>query len=243
MASALMRPNVEERRRERGRRSSPWRAAVVALLAVTVLGGLLLWGVSDLGRWLIVADTLERASAAVVMSGGVPFRAIEAAAIYRNGWVREVWITRTLNPAVEAVLNRLRLDLDFRDEWSNRLILERLGVSPGDIRVLAPGARNTAEELKVVARELARTEGDRVILVTSKAHSRRVRATWNTVVGKSPRAVVRYAESDPFEGTRWWERTSDALAVSREVFGLMNVWAGFPIRPDRTLVPTHGRSS
>jgi uncharacterized SAM-binding protein YcdF (DUF218 family) len=228
-----MRPNVEERRRERGRRSSPWRAAVVALLAVTVLGGLLLWGVSDLGRWLIVADTLERASAAVVMSGGVPFRAIEAAAIYRNGWVREVWITRTLNPAVEAVLNRLRLDLDFRDEWSNRLILERLGVSPGDIRVLAPGARNTAEELKVVARELARTEGDRVILVTSKSHSRRVRATWRAVVGKSPGAVVRYAESDPFDGTRWWERTSDALAVSREVFGLMNVWAGFPVRPDR----------
>jgi uncharacterized SAM-binding protein YcdF (DUF218 family) len=217
------------------RRSRAWLVAVVLVVAAT---GPLVWAVSGLGGWLVVADPLERASAAVVLSGGVPFRAIEAAAIYRGGWVREVWTTRSSNPAEEAVLARLKLDLDFRDESSNRLILERLGVSPGDIRVLAPGGRNTAEELKIVARELLRTGGDRVILVTSKSHSRRVRATWRAVVGTIPRGAVRHAESDPFDGTRWWERTSDALAVSREVFGLMNVWAGFPIHPDQTKVAT-----
>jgi len=72
-----------------------------------------------------------------------------------------------------------------------------------------------------------------VIIVTSKAHSRRVRATWSAVVGNSPRAIIRYAEEEPYQAGRWWRNTRDALDVSREVFGLMNVWAGFPVQPDR----------
>ena len=121
----------------------------------------------------------------------------------------------------------------------NRAVLERLGVPSGAIRMLSPGVQNTVDELRLVAREMARGGADRVILVTSKPHSRRVRATWRAVVGKSPHAVVRYAESDAFDGQRWWERTADALAVSREVFGLMNVWAGFPVRPDQRAVADH----
>ena len=236
----VTRATPNERRHNQARRPRPGRVAIAAILVFGALVGLLLWGVSGLGRWLVVADPLERANAAVVLNGGLPFRAIEAAAIYRSGWVREVWVTRASNPAEEAVLARLRLDVDFRDEGSSRLILERLGVLPGDIRTLAPGARNTAEEVQIVARELTRAGGDRIILVTSKPHSRRVRATWRAVVGSISRAVVRYAESDPFDGNRWWEQTSDALAVSREVFGLMNVWAGFPIRPDQKNVATRG---
>ena len=158
------------------------RVVITAAVIIGVLGGLFVWSVSGLGRWLVVADPLERTKAAVVLSGGVPFRAIEAAAIYRAGWVREVWITRSSNPAEEAVLARLRLDLDSRDESSNRLVLERLGVLPSDIRMLRPGARNTAEEMKIVAQELIRIGGDGVILVTSKPHTRRVRATWHAVV-------------------------------------------------------------
>ena len=128
---------------------------------------------------------------------------------------------------------RVGLKIDFGDEGSNRLILERLGVSPSAIRTLAPGVRNTAEEVTGIAAELARRRGDRVIIVTSKSHTRRVRATWRAIVG-SPDVVVRYAVLDRFDGARWWERTDDALAVSREVFGLLNVWAGFPLRPRET---------
>jgi hypothetical protein len=44
---------------------------------------------------------------------------------------------------------------------------------------------------------------------------------------------VRYASADPYDAQRWWRHTRDALAVSREVFGLLNVWAGFPVQPAR----------
>jgi hypothetical protein len=43
------------------------------------------------------------------------------------------------------------------------------------------------------------------------------------VVGSSPRAIIRYAEEEPYHSGSWWRNTRDALDVSREVFGLMNV--------------------
>jgi hypothetical protein len=70
-----------------------------------------------------------------------------------------------------------------------------------------------------------------VILVTSKAHSRRLKATWRALVGDSPLAIVRYAREDPFDPGSWWRYTDDALSVIREVFGILNVWAGFPMKP------------
>jgi hypothetical protein len=29
----------------------------------------------------------------------------------------------------------------------------------------------------------------------------------------------------------WWRNTRDALAVVREILGLINLWAGLPVRP------------
>jgi hypothetical protein len=71
-----------------------------------------------------------------------------------------------------------------------------------------------------------------VIIVTSKAHTRRVRAMRHAVIGERPAAIVRYASDDPFHADRWWRYTRDALDVTREVFGLLTVWAGFPVQPN-----------
>lgn len=187
---------------------------------------------SGLAHWLVVSDPLERAQAIVVLGGHVPFRAMEAASLYRQGWAREVWVTRATSVAEEEALARLGVQVVWPDAHE-RDVLQRLGVPPGAIRLLGEGVENTAQEVRVIARELERIGGDRVILVTSKPHSRRVRATWQAIVGDSPHAIVRHATEDPYDPSRWWRNTRDALAVSREIFGLMNVWAGFPVQPDR----------
>jgi uncharacterized SAM-binding protein YcdF (DUF218 family) len=190
------------------------------------------WTAGEIGQWLMVADPLEPAAAVAVLSGRVPFRAMEAAAIYREGLAPEVWLTREVVRAEEQALGRLGVVM-VREEVYNRESLVRLGVNPEAIRVLGEGIRNTVDEMRLIAAELAHNGGDRVIIVTSKAHSRRVRATWAAIVGDSPRAIVRYAREEPYGAGTWWRNTRDALDVSREVFGLMNVWAGFPVQPDR----------
>ena len=197
-----------------------------------IVAVLLLWGASGVGQWLMVADPLEPAKAIVVLSGRVPFRAMEAASIYREGLAPGVWLTKEVVRAEEHALGRLGVAV-VREEVYNREVLERLGVKPEAIRLLGDRIRNTVDEVRLVASELGRNGGDRVIIVTSKAHSRRVRATWVAIVGASPKAIVRYAREEPYGAAGWWRNTRDALDVSREVFGLMNVWAGFPVQPDR----------
>ena len=208
------------------------RRALVLAALLGVVAVLLPWGASGIGQWLMVADPLEPAKAIVVLSGRVPFRAMEAASIYREGLAPEVWLTKEVRTAEELALDRLGVPV-VRGDAYNREVLERLGVKPGAIRLLGAGVWNTVDEMRLIAGELSRDGGDRVIIVTSKTHSRRVRATWAAIVGDSPRAIIRYAREEPYEAGRWWRNTRDALDVSREVFGLMNVWAGFPVQPDR----------
>ena len=193
---------------------------------------LLPWGAGGIGQWLMVADPLEPAKAIVVLSGRVPFRAMEAAAIYGDGLAPEVWLTNEAISPEEQALGRMGVAV-VRGEAYNREVLERLGVKPEAIRLLGDSVWNTADEVRLIAAELRRVGGDRVIIVTSKVHSRRVRATWAAIVGASPKAIIRYAREEPYGRRNWWRNTRDALDVSREVFGLMNVWAGLPVQPDR----------
>jgi uncharacterized SAM-binding protein YcdF (DUF218 family) len=223
-------------RAREGRRSDrvlTWpRTALVAAVLIAVVAASLVWGVRGLGAWLVVEDPLSSARAVVALGGEVPFRAMEAAAIYRQGWTSEVWLTRSPQDAGEAALRQLGIQVPSEDVY-NRAVLERLGVPGTAIRVLSQRAQNTVQEVQVIAQELQRTGGGQVILVTSKPHSRRVRATWRALIGETPQVIVRYATSDAYDADRWWRHTGDALAVSREIFGLLNVWAGFPVRPAR----------
>jgi uncharacterized SAM-binding protein YcdF (DUF218 family) len=157
---------------------------------------------------------------------------MEAATIYRQGWAPEVWITRGVQEAEQAALRELQIEVPQEEVYS-RAVVERLGVPPAAIRVLSQPTENTAQEVQVIAQELQRVGGVAVILVTSRPHSRRVRATWRALIGESPRGIVRYATAAPYDANRWWRHTSEALAVSREVFGIVNVWAGFPVQPGR----------
>lgn len=61
-----------------------------------------------------------------------------------------------------------------------------------------------------------------------------MRATWRTLFSRIGAITVRSTTEDPYAPARWWRQTEDALDVSREVLGLLNVWAGFPVKVDRT---------
>jgi uncharacterized SAM-binding protein YcdF (DUF218 family) len=209
------------------------RQALLLLVLLGFVAAMALLGVSRLGYWLVVADPLEPARAIVVLGGRLPFRAIEAASIYRQGWAPEVWLTKVASTAEDLALSRLGVTVVGAETY-NRQILEGLGVPAQAIRVLNDRVWNTVDEARLVAHELRVSGADRVILVTSKTHSRRLRATWSAIVGASPKAIVRYATGEPYHSDTWWRNTRDALDVSREVLGLMNVWAGFPVQPDRS---------
>jgi hypothetical protein len=110
-------------------------------------------------------------------------------------------------------------------------VLEHEGVPADAIRVLDPPIINTADEIEAISAALKEEKGKNVIIVTTKVHTRRVRILWNRIAAGRGRALVRAASEDPFEPWRWWRTTGDALDVVRESLGILNAWAGLPLRP------------
>jgi uncharacterized SAM-binding protein YcdF (DUF218 family) len=119
------------------------------------------------------------------------------------------------------------------EDFFNARILMHEGVPSNAILMLEPAIDNTADEMRIIAAELERWKAETVIIVTTKAHTRRVRRLWKELSGGRGHAIVRAASTDPFAPGHWWRSTGDALDVVREVLGLLNAWAGLPLHPSR----------
>jgi uncharacterized SAM-binding protein YcdF (DUF218 family) len=204
--------------------------AIVALLAIFLASAPYL--LSATGRWLMVADPLQHSRAVVVLGGQLPFRAMEAGEIYKAGWAPEVWLTQGGITEEAIALSKLGIAPTPEHQYS-AMVLEKVGVPASAIRVLDGNNTATVDEMRTIGAYLRSVGGGRVILVTSKFHTRRVRAAWRRVVGTSPEAVVRFTSQDPFDAEHWWQNTADGMAVVRELGGLVNVWAGFPLNSSR----------
>jgi len=188
------------------------------------------WAIRGVGQWLVVQDALEPAQAIVVLSGRMPVRAREAAEIYQQGFAAQVWITRPVSP--EEELRQMGIGY-AGEEFYNQKVLIQLGVPADAIRVLDRPVVNTEQEVLEISDVLRQAGGSKVIVVTTKPHTRRVKAIWKRLVGNSQRLMVRYASQDGYDGAHWWRHTSDALDVVRELLGLANAWAGFPVQPEK----------
>jgi uncharacterized SAM-binding protein YcdF (DUF218 family) len=182
----------------------------------------------NVGRWLVVEDPLQKASAIAVLSGRMPGRALEAARIYRAGFAPEVWLTHSTEPG--ATLAKLSIPYSGEDLY-DRLILIQQGVPENAVRILDPPIVNTEDEVLTVGQALQQQNERKVIIVTSKVHTRRAKALWNRLSAKQGNAIIRGVSDDGFNAAHWWRNTSDVLDVVREILGLLDVWAGLPLRP------------
>ena len=198
----------------------------LAILALLVVIGVVAF--RNAGHWLVREDPLGKSDVIVVLSGGLPFRGESAASIYKSGYAPAVWVSKPGGPQEE--LAALGIHFVGEEEY-NREILVQEGVPDSAIEIFPDAIANTQDEVEEIAREMRRNGKHTVIIVTSPQHTRRVKALWRKLVGDDPRLIVRAAPGDPFDADRWWRNTQDVLAVVRESLGLLNVWAGLPVRP------------
>jgi len=211
-------------------RAHRYRPVLLAMvLGIVALSTLCAVAFRQAGTWLIVQDPLAPANAIVVLSGGLPSRARQAARIYQQNFSANVWISPGLPP--ERELEELGIAY-VGESFYNQKVLLALGVPSNAIHILETPVANTEEEVKEIARECREENAHKVIIVTSKAHTRRVRFIWRRLVGSDPELIVRYASDELFDAAHWWRNTPDALAVVRELLGLANASLGFPSRPE-----------
>jgi uncharacterized SAM-binding protein YcdF (DUF218 family) len=206
------------------------RSLKLGFAAAVVSGALLLAIVMFLGvgRWLVVEDPLVKVRAIAVLSGSMPLRAIEAAKLYRQGYAPEIWLTHSSEPG--ETLGEMGISFAGEDYYSTRILIHE-GVPSQAIHVLETPIVNTVDEIKVIGSALAGEKDRTVIIVTTKAHTRRVRLLWRKLASGNGVVIVRAASGDAFDPRHWWRTTSGALDVVREVLGILNVWTGLPLHP------------
>jgi uncharacterized SAM-binding protein YcdF (DUF218 family) len=199
--------------------------ALAALLALSAAG---IFAFRGAGRWLIREDALRPADAIAVLSGAMPERAEEAARIFRMGYAHEVWLTHSVSPGQK--LATMGIQFMGEDDYSWQVLIHE-DVPAADIRVLPGAIVDTEQEVDEIAREMRNEHLSTVIIVTSPPHTRRVRVLWRELAPSNLHVIVRAAYEDQFDANHWWRNTHDALAVTREMLGLLNAWAGLPVHP------------
>jgi uncharacterized SAM-binding protein YcdF (DUF218 family) len=203
---------------------------ILALL-LTTTGSVILFGV---GRWLDREDPLRPATAIAVLSGGWPTRALEAAALYREGYAQEIWLTLPHDHA--EALKALGITCPGEADFNIR-VLRRAGVPAKAIRVLDARIVNTDEELNEISSALKANGGKDVIIVTNKAHTRRVHILWTKYYGSRGVAIVHGLPDDSYVARQWWGDPGSMTQVAHETLGIINAWCGLPVKrvPSPTL--------
>ena len=200
--------------------------AVLGALALLALSAALVF-VLGVGHWLVKEDSLQKANAIAVLSGNFPARALEAASLYRNGYAGEIWLT---HPAAQTE-GLAEMGIHYPGEADfNYKLLRRQGVPAKAIHILDSPIVNTSDELDVIGSALQQRKNASVIVVTNKAHTRRVHELWDRYDSARGLAIVHGIATDDFDPSAWWRRAEDTQQVIHELLGMINVWAGLPMK-------------
>lgn len=178
-----------------------------------------------LGAWLVVDEPLQKADAIFVLGGTRYERPMEAASLYLDGWAPRITLMRQISDAGEVELQRRGIQY-MREVDEQIEVLGRLGVPPSAITVLDE-ANSTAEEADTLHSIAIRERWQRVILVTSKQHTRRARlVTRRRMAGTGVEIIVRYSRIDDSDPEHWWRDRSTLRFTLFETQRLFGYWIG-----------------
>ena len=178
-----------------------------------------------LGAWLVVEDPLQKADAIFVLGGTLFERPLEAVDLYHEGWAPRIMLMRQIADDGEVELRRR--GIPYQREIDVQIdVLNRLGVPLSVIDILGEqdSTKDEAIALLAIVRE---KRWARVIVVTSKQHTRRARMTMNwRLAGSGAQAVVRASRYDLSDVDGWWRNRSTLRFTLFETQRLMAYWLG-----------------
>jgi len=190
------------------------RRVLTAALLLVFAGGA--WFFYYGGRFLQRDDPLQKADAILMLGGARAERCLEAYELYKEGFAPLIVLSPGRLERAEVLLRdrgaRLPPEVDLQ-----RDVLRQLGVPLDRTLTLPVSVDNTAQEAEAL-HDLARARGwRRVIVVTSKYHTRRSRFGFRREFdGSGTEIIVRSSRFDPSDPAHWWRARPDVRFVLEE---------------------------
>jgi uncharacterized SAM-binding protein YcdF (DUF218 family) len=177
------------------------------------------------GSWLVVQDPLVNSDAIIVLGGTMYERPLEAVDLHKEGWAPRIYLFRQIADWGEEVL--IERQVPYTREVDLQVdVMQRLGVDRSSIGVLEE-ANSTADEADDVFALVSREKYRRVIVVTSKQHTRRARLVMRRRLDAiGVEVIVRSSRYDRTDVDRWWENRSTLRFTLFETQRLFGYWIG-----------------
>ena len=201
------------------------RRLFAILLILTAAGGGA-WFMYYGGRYLQHEDPLQKSDAAFVLGGARVERWLEAFDLYKEGYAPIIMLSPERPEPSERLLQARGVRFPAIFELQRDALIQ-LGVPTGAI-IANPGyVDNTAQEAALL-RQTALSRGwKRVIVVTSKYHTRRAGFAFRRTFADSGIVVlVRASRHDMADPASWWRTRADFRFASSEWQKLMLYWLG-----------------
>jgi uncharacterized SAM-binding protein YcdF (DUF218 family) len=184
-----------------------------------------------IGSLIVVDDPPAASDAIVILNTGIEYypRLIQAADIYRRHLVRKVVING--NRKTDTLRDLEKQGFERCCPWytDSVRILTLLDVPEDDIvKISAENAYDTISEARIVGRELIQRQFKRVIITTSKSHTRRARYIWQNMYENELVVRMTAAKSDPYDPQKWWRDGRQIRWVLAEYGAWIYYWLKTP---------------
>lgn len=151
---------------------------------------------TNLGKFIIHADPMEKVDAIVVLSGGGLPRLKEAAEIYKENKGGFVVLTET------GIITDKYGDLSQIEKTQ----LTEMGVQSRYILITETHVDTTTDEALVVRRLVSKNGFKSIIVVTDTFHTMRTYMIFqDTFKGRDTKIVVRPVRDDWYTAATWWK--------------------------------------
>lgn len=199
-----------------------WRAIRRVVIAAAVLAVIAaLCFLPFAGRYLIVQDPLERSDLIVVLAGARAERWLEAVDLYRNGWAPRILLSPGRLEEAEVRLEQMGIRYPREAELARDAMVQ-MKIPSEAIAILPESLDNTAQEASAVHRMVTAAGHQRLIVVTSKYHTRRTAFAFSREFRGTPvRVLIRASQYDRARPDRWWTDRADFRYVTSELQKLL----------------------
>ncbi|NIU87989.1 MAG: hypothetical protein GWN56_12155 [Nitrosopumilaceae archaeon] len=159
------------------------------------------------GSFLVVENKLEKADAVFVFGGSVPKRIIEAAGIYKQGYAPIIIISRHPKPEGYKFLKEKGISFPEGHDI-NKSVALGLGIAEKNIIITKRRAASTFEELVLLNKLCLEKKYKKIILVSSKYHTKRISKIFSDISKGKVKGIIRYARYDSYDPKNWWKDRS-----------------------------------
>lgn len=190
------------------------RTATAAVLLLALAGVAFL---PFAGRYLVDEDSLEKADVIVVLAGARVQRWLEGVDLYRSGWAPLIVVSPGIIEEAEVRIREMGIRFPTDAELTRDAMVQ-MNVPSKAIETLPETLDNTAQEAAAVHQLANARHWSRLIVVTSKYHTRRTRFAFaREFKGSNVQILMRASRYDTSTPERWWTRRADLRYVASEL--------------------------